>query len=89
MRERQYSKEEWQKILSRINNILDFSDLKCTYSTEQNQSVNQSRPRNWIDILYIKYKNKTKYKLIDIEDRWQLEGKWTYSNSNRCQKAMG
>lgn len=39
MRERQYSKEEWQKILSRINKILDFSDLKCTHSTEQNKSI--------------------------------------------------
>lgn len=30
MTERQYSREEWQKILSRIKEMLDFPDLKYT-----------------------------------------------------------
>lgn len=45
-------------ILSRIKEILDFSDSKYTHS-ELNQPISQSRPRNLIDNAYIKHKKKT------------------------------
>lgn len=37
MREEQHSKGKWQKLLSRIKEILAFSDLKCTHRTEINK----------------------------------------------------
>ena len=68
MRDKQYSKEECQKYWPEF--ILFFSDLKCTHSLSKvNQLIKQSRPRKWIDILYIMYKKK-KYKLKGREDRW-------------------
>lgn len=37
MTEKQYAKEEWQHVESRVKEILVFSDLKCTHSTELNK----------------------------------------------------
>ena len=34
VREEQRSKGKWQKVLSRIKEILAFPDLKCTHRTE-------------------------------------------------------